>query len=122
MTDLLEQASFVASQYEVVRRILGNLPESTLVACEKVNQLWADAVKAERNSAGRKVIQMFTWKGKAQSGKVMALFIYFFTIYVPFFAYSIILSSVLKSLIITKSCTKIWPIGGKSFTRYLKLR
>ena len=75
MTDLLQQASFVASQYEVVRRILGNLPESSLVACEKVNQLWADAVRAERNSAGRKIIQMFTWKGKAQSGKVMALFI-----------------------------------------------
>ena len=63
-------ASLVASQYELVRRILETLPESSLDACEKVNTLWYNAVKAERNSCHRRVIQMFSWKGKAQSSKV----------------------------------------------------
>ena len=63
--------SFVASQYELVRRILEPLTDLDLEACEKVNTLWANAVKAERNSNHRRVIQMFSWKGKAQTTRVI---------------------------------------------------
>ena len=63
--------SFVASQYELVRRILESLTDLDLDACEKVNTLWANAVKVERNSDHRRRIQMFSWKGKAQTTRVI---------------------------------------------------
>ena len=63
--------SFVASQYELVRRILESLTDLDLDACEKVNTLWANAVRVERNSDHRRRIQMFSWKGKAQTTRVI---------------------------------------------------
>ena len=65
--------SFVASQYELVRRILESLTDLDLDACEKVNTLWANAVKVERNSDHRRRIEMFSWKGKAQTTRVINL-------------------------------------------------
>ena len=64
--------SLVASQYELVRRILESLPDSDLESCEQVNKLWANAVKAERNSVHRKGIEMFSWKGTPQQMKYYA--------------------------------------------------
>lgn len=64
------RAHIVASQYELVKRIVGSLPDASLDACEKVNTLWSNAVKVERNSQRRKSIKMFSWKGKAQSIRV----------------------------------------------------
>ena len=63
--------SFVASQYELVRRILESLTDLDLDACEKVNTLWANAVKVERNSDHRRRIEMFSWKGIAQTTRVI---------------------------------------------------
>ena len=68
--DSCEMESLVASQYELVRRILEPLSDSDLDSCEKVNKLWANAVKAERNSIYRKEIEMFSWKGTPQQMKV----------------------------------------------------
>ena len=84
--------SFVASQYELVRRILESLTDLDLDACEKVNTLWANAVKVERNSDHRRRIEMFSWKGIAQTTRVIYLFAnwtkffggMFFKIYVRF--------------------------------------
>ena len=83
--------SFVASQYELVRRILESLTDLDLDACEKVNTLWANAVKVERNSDYRRRIEMFSWKGKAQTTRVIYVQIeqsfwrgLFFKIYVRF--------------------------------------
>lgn len=64
------RADIVASQYELVKRILGPLPDSSLDACAEVNKIWSDAVKVERHSQRRKTIKMFSWKGKAQSIRV----------------------------------------------------
>ena len=69
--DSCEMESLVASQYELVRRILEPLSDSDLDSCEKVNKLWANAVKAERNSIYRKEIEMFSWKGTPQQMKVI---------------------------------------------------
>jgi len=73
--DSCEMECLVASQYELVRRILEPLSDSDLDSCEQVNKLWANAVKAERNSIHRRLnIEMFSWKGKPQTTSYYAKF------------------------------------------------
>lgn len=71
-----ELATIVANQYELVRRILNSLPDSTLDACENVNKLWSNAVKAERNESFRRRVKMFSWKGKGQTIRVRKSYLF----------------------------------------------
>lgn len=60
----------IASQYELVRRIISSLSNSDLSACEKVSPLWANAVKAERSSLHRHTPQMIGWIGSSEKNNV----------------------------------------------------
>lgn len=59
-------SSIIADQYELVCRIVSNLPEVDLQSCEQVNKMWSDAVKKERNAKRRKKVASLFWKGESQ--------------------------------------------------------
>ena len=48
------------------RRIISTLPESDLQNCEKVNSIWKDAVKAERQMAYRLRPETICWTGSTE--------------------------------------------------------
>ena len=60
----------IASQYELVRRIISSLPNADLSSCEKVSPLWENAVRAERSSLHRQTPQMIGWIGSSEKNSV----------------------------------------------------
>ena len=64
-------AFIIASQYELIRRIISTLSESDLQSCEKVSTLWADAVRAERSSLFRLKPQALYWQGLPERKNVI---------------------------------------------------
>ena len=65
-------AFIIASQYELIRRIISTLSESDLQSCEKVSTLWADAVRAERSSLYRLKPQALYWEGLPERKTVIS--------------------------------------------------
>ena len=63
-------AFVIASQYELIRRIISTLPDSDLRSCAKVSSLWADAVRAERSSIRRLKPQLVSWIGSPERRSV----------------------------------------------------
>ena len=55
------------------RRIISTLPESNLQQCEKVNSIWKDAVKAERQMAYRLRPETVCWTGSTERRENVSL-------------------------------------------------
>ena len=62
-TNLAENANILASQYEIVRNILRQLPMKDLLTCCRVCKLWKDIVDIVKKEASRFNSTTFFWQG-----------------------------------------------------------